>query len=76
MEVQMLPLVGKLSSELVREATGREISDAFFPVDFYQAAGALVRYRLPSIQIVRQTDRGGRRMFLSDLRDMARKAFP
>ena len=54
---------------------GRERFEAFSPPDFPQADGTLVRYRLSTLAITRQTDREARRMFLADLRDMERGIF-
>ena len=76
MERNLRPLVEALTADLVRETAGRECFSAFYPPDFHQAAETLVRYRLSTLQIVRQTDKDARRMFLSDLRDLGRKAFP
>ena len=71
-----LPLVTALKGDLVRATAGRDLFSAFADGDFHTAAMTFVRYRLSTLAIIRQTDRGGRRMFLSDLREMGRKAFP
>ena len=71
-----LPQAAALTEDLVRETAGRGLSSAFAEEDFRTAALALVRYRLSALAIIRQTDRGARRMFLPDLREMGRKAFP
>ena len=46
------------------------------PGDMPNAAGIFVRYRPPSLDVIRQTCRGARRMFISDSRGIARLAFP
>ena len=71
-----LPQVTVLTSDLVRETTGRELLSAFVEEDFAAAALTFVRYRLSTLAIIRQTDRGARRMFLSYLRELDRMAFP
>ena len=76
MERHLRPMVEALTADLVRETAGRRNFSAFYPSAFHQAAEALVRYRLSSLQIIRQTDKDARRMSLSDLRDVGRKAFP
>ena len=45
-------------------------------MDFEQDAETLARYRLTALAIIRQTDKAARRMFLADLREPGRKAFP
>ena len=75
-ERHLLPLVEALTADLERETRGSGSPNAFFPPDFHQAAETLVRYRLSTLQIIRQTDKDARRMFLADLRDLGRKAFP
>ena len=74
--VHQVPLVTALTADLVRETDGRELFSAFVEEDFHTAATTFVRYRLSTLAIIRQTDRDARRMFLADLRDLGRKAFP
>ena len=74
--VHQVPQVTALTADLVRETAGRELFSAFVEEDFHTAAMTLVRYRLSTLAIIRQTDRDARRMFLADLRDLERKAFP
>ena len=74
--VHQVPLVTALTADLVRETAGRELFSAFVEEDFHTAAMTFVRYRLSTLAIARQTDRDARRMFLADLRDLERKAFP
>ena len=76
MERHLYPLAEALAADIIRETKGRDSFAAFFPPDFHQAAETLVRYRLSTLQIIRQTDKDARRMFLADLRDLERKAFP
>ena len=71
-----LPLVDSLTADLARETAGREVFSPFGEEDMRTAALTLVRYRLSTMAIIRQTDRGARRMFISDLRELERKAFP
>ena len=71
-----LPLVAMHTADLVRETAGRGQLSAYVEEDFHTAAMALVRYRLSTLAIARQTDRDARRMFLADLRVMGRNAFP
>ena len=65
-----------LTADIVRETDGRELFSAFGEEDFYTAAMTFVRYRLTTLAIIRQADSDARRMFLSDLRELERKAFP
>ena len=74
--VHQVPQVDALTADLVRETAGRELFSAFVEEDFHTAAMTFVRYRLSTLPIIRQTDRDARRMFLADLRDLERKAFP
>ena len=74
--LRQLPLVATLAADLVRETAGRGQFSAYVEEDCHTAAMTLVRYRLSTLPVIRQTDRGARRMFLPDLREMGRKAFP
>ena len=71
-----LPLVTALAADIVRETAGRDLFSAFAEEDFHTAAMTFARYRLSTLATIRQTDRDARRMFLSDLRELGRKAFP
>ena len=68
------PQIEATAADLVLETQGRARFEAFSPPDFLQAAETLARHRLPPMAIIRQTDRGARRMFLADLRGLERKA--
>ena len=72
----MAPAVHRLAADFVSETAGRERFELFSPDDMFAAAELFVRYRLPSLAVLRQTDRDARRMFVSDLRDIDRLAFP
>ena len=76
MAVRQMPLVGTLLADLIRETAGRDRFAAFGREDLRAAALTLARYRLSTLAIIRQTDKDARRMFLSDLRDLERQAFP
>ena len=65
-----------MDAELVAESRGRERFAPSMPHDMWQADGTLVRYRLASLAVIRQTDRDDRVMFLSDLRDLGRSSLP
>ena len=54
--------------ELEAETRGRDRIAAASPRDLWQAAETILRYRLTSLAVIRQTDRDARRMFLADLR--------
>ena len=75
MERHLRPLVSAATADLVRETAGAERFSAFYPPYFIQSSETLVRYRLTTLEIIRQTAKDARRMFLADLRDMERKAF-
>ena len=72
----LAPAVGLLADNLSRETAGRERFELFTPADLRAAAEIFVRYRLPTLGVIRQTDQVARRMFVSDLRDIERLAFP
>ena len=76
MAPQQLPLVTAPRGDLVRETAGRDLLSAFVEEDCHEAAMTFARYRLSTLAIIRQTDRDARRMFLPDLRELRRKAFP
>ena len=67
---RLRPLVAASTADLVRETAGRGSFGAFYPPDSAQAAETLFRYCFTTLQIIRQTDKDARRMFLADLRDM------
>ena len=71
-----LPQVEALTDHLALQTAGRELFSAFAGEDFHTDAMTLVRYRMSTLAIIRQADRGARRMFISDLRELGRKAFP
>ena len=71
-----LPLVIALTGDLARETSGMDLFSGFAEEDFRTDAMTFVRYRLSTLAIIRQTDRGARRMFLADLRELERQAFP
>ena len=71
-----LPLVTALKDDLVRETAGRGLFSAFADEDSHTAAMTFVRYRLSALAIIRQRGRDARRIFLPDLRELGRKAFP
>ena len=56
-----------LAADLVRETRGRERFSAFPEEDFSAAAGILARYRIRSLEVLRQTLRDARALFLRDL---------
>ena len=72
----MAPAVDRLAADLTAETRGRERFELFDEADMLTAAEIFVRYRLPTLAVIRQTDRDARRMFVSDLRDIERLAFP
>ena len=61
------PRVTALATDLLRETRGRERFLAFPEEEFSAAAGILVRYRIHSLEVLRQTQRGARTLFLRDL---------
>ena len=72
----LYPTVGAITDDLALETNDRGNFSACIPEGFALSAEALVRFQSPTLAIIRQTDRGARRMFLSDLRDLERYAFP
>ena len=72
----LAPAVECLAADLMAETAGRERFELFSYDDMLTAAEIFVRYRLPSLAVIRQTDRDARRMFVSDLREIERLAFP
>ena len=56
-----------LAADLLRETRGRERFLAFPEEEFSAAAGILVRYRIHSLEVLRQTQRDARTLFLRDL---------
>ena len=61
------PRVTLMAADLFRETRGRERFSAFPDGEFSAAAGILVRYRIRSLEISRQTQKDARTMFLRDL---------
>ena len=70
------PLVHSLSAGIFEEISGRERFLTISPDDIFEAATTFVRYRLPTLDVIRHTALGARRMFLSDLRHLDRRSFP
>ena len=71
-----LPDVDALLDGRIREESGRGRFSASTPHGLRDASGALIRYRLSSLAVIRLTDRGARRMFLAYLREIDRRSFP
>ena len=71
-----IPLIERLLAEILAETNGRDRFAAASHADFRMAAETFVRYRLTSLNVIRQTDAAARRMFLSDLRELDRRSFP
>lgn len=71
-----LPQVGDLFAELSGETRGRDRVATATEADLLNAADTIVRYRLGSLAVIRQIDRGARRMFLPDLSELGRRPFP
>ena len=71
-----IPLIETLLAETLAETNGRDRFAAATHADFRMAAETFVRYRLTSLNVIRQTDAAARRMFLSDLRELGRRSFP
>ena len=59
--------VEALAAALVRETRGRERFSAFPVEEFSVAAATLVRYRIGSLEVLRQTQRDARTLFIRDL---------
>ena len=70
------PRATLLAADLFRETRGRERFSAFPVCEFSAAAGIIVRYRIHSLEILRQTQKDARAMFLRDLREAGRLPFP
>ena len=71
-----MPAVRALAADLTTETAGRDRFQTVTPTDLFDAAETFARYRLTSLDIIRHTDRGSRRVFLSDLRELGRRSFP
>ena len=61
------PRVEALAADLVRETRGRERFSAFPVEEFSAAAAILVRYRIGSLEVLRQTQKDARTLFIRDL---------
>ena len=61
------PRVAALATDLVRETRGRGRFSAFPEEGFSAAAGILVRYGIHSMEVIRQTQKNPRTLFLRDL---------
>ena len=72
----LFPTVLALAADFAEETKGSERFETDSREDMLRAAGIFARYRLPPLAAIRQTDRDARRMFVSDLRDIERLAFP
>ena len=59
--------VEALAADLVRETRGRERFSAFPVEEFSVAAATLVRYRIGSLEVLRQTQKDARTLFIRDL---------
>ena len=71
-----MPLVRSLSAEISEEISGRGRFLTVSPDDIIDAATIYIRYRLPTLDVIRHTALGARRIFLSDLRQLDRRSFP
>lgn len=72
----MRHVADSLASELIQETAGRGRSQTVTAADLYRPAETFDRSRLTSSDVILHTDRGARRMFLSDLRELGRRSFP
>ena len=70
------PRVVTLADEIFRATRGRGRFATFPRGEFTAAATILARYRIPSLEILRQTKKEARQMFLRDLREIERLSFP
>ena len=61
------PRATALATDMLRETRGRERFLAIPAEEFSATAGILVRYRIHSLEVLRQTQRGARTLFLRDL---------
>ena len=76
LDQRLRPAVRALTDELIHETDGRDRIQTVTPSALMRAAEPCVRGRLTSLDVIRHTGRGARRMFLSDLREMGRRSSP
>ena len=69
------PVAHALTAELIQETAGRDRFRTVTPSGLMRAADTFVRYRVTSLDFNRHTDRGARRMFLSDSGGLGRLSF-
>ena len=72
LDVRLAQAVKALKDDLRRETAGRYRTESFTPLDFVQAE-TLARYLLSTLLTIRHTDRGARRLDLSDMRELGAK---
>ena len=68
-------LATALFQAITLETAGRDRFAGYTDEDFHQAAETLVRYRLSTLDMIRHTERGARRLFLSECREADQKPF-
>ena len=73
LERRLRPVVDVLAAELIQDTAGRDRFQSVTPDDLYRSAEIFVRYSMTSVDVIRHTDRGDRRMFFSDLREIDRR---
>ena len=72
----LIPRADDLARGVEAETRGRDRFSTDTPRGFRKSDGAVVLYRLPSLAVIRQTDRGARRVFFTDLREPRPRSFP
>ena len=65
-----------MTAELIAETRGAGRFIAFAPEEFALSSRIIVRYRINSLEILRQAQKDARAMFLRDLREVGRRSFP